>query len=107
MARQTWRRGEDVARVISIVLFAPVIASPAFVLLLLKAKSPDPLDLGLVSFAFATAWPLAGLYGLYRAGRVPTVFVEERAKRSLPFVLAIAGYLIGTDVSSNSQHRRL
>ena len=89
---------ERLARALSLILFAPVIAAPAFLLLLERLRAPDPGGLAAECLVFATIWPSVSLYGLYRAGRVPTLFVEERAARVLPFVLAIAGYLVGTAV---------
>lgn len=78
----------------SAILNAPVVALPAFVLVVWMGAGERLAEITL-SLVFATAWPLLGLVILSRLGVTSDVYVADRRERVIPFIVAISGYLLG------------
>ena len=83
------------ARLISHVFNAPVMAALAFVWLLLAENSSLFFTHVAVALLFGTLIPLLFLFYLSRAGRIPDIYASRRESRAVPFLGAIASYLVG------------
>lgn len=91
----TRSRPSELAKIVSAGLSAPLLAFPAFVWLSVSIHSGDTRLSLLLAFVFATLWPLLALFALVKSRRIPDMYVEEREKRTLPFLVAMAGYGLG------------
>ena len=88
-------RLHQVAIVISHALNPPIVAAFAFLIMLLTTKSHNFfLQIG-ISTAFGTVIPLVIIFWLLRRRIIPDFFVSERESRTIPFLGAIASYIVG------------
>lgn len=85
---------EETAELVSLVFSAPVVASLAFVVLLLSEKA-NFLVLVIIALTFGTLVPLALLLFLSRQGIIPDIYASQKESRAIPFAGAISSYLLG------------
>jgi membrane-associated phospholipid phosphatase len=87
---------EETAKLISLVFSAPVVASLAFVVLILSEKASNFLALVVITLAFGTLVPLVFLLFLSRRGIIPDIYASQKDSRAIPFAGAISSYLLGS-----------
>jgi membrane-associated phospholipid phosphatase len=86
----------ETADLISLVFNPPVLAAPTFLILLFTQRTPNPLELILITLTFGTVVPLAILYGLSKKGIILDLYASLKGSRTVLFLGAMSSYLLGT-----------
>ncbi len=84
------------AKVISGLGSPMILAFPAFIALIITTNPPSLPLLLLVAFFFGSAFPMLVIYFMYKMGKVGDLDVTDRSQRTVPFILNILMYALGT-----------
>lgn len=86
---------EEAPKLVSVIFNAPIMASVAFLLLLVFGEGLDLL-VSIIAVIFGTVLPLSFIYYLSKLRMIPDFHVSRKESRGVPFLGAIFSYLLGS-----------
>lgn len=86
---------ESVARAVTLLINAPLLAALTFVYVFYTAPEPTSALMLSTAILFSGVLPVAVILYMKRSGIVTEMMVDNRDERTKPFLGAIASYLLG------------